>query len=513
MLDETNRNQRIAKNTILLYFRMLLLMIVSLYTSRVVLEMLGIEDYGIYNVVGGFVSMFAFLNGAMGASTMRYITYALGTGNSEELSKVFSSSLMTHIIISIIVIVFAETLGLWFIINKLIIPSDHLIAAIVVFETSILSTVLIIMSYPFYADIIAHEKMSAFAYISIFEVFAKLGVVFILLVSHTNRLILYALLLLVVQFIVTTLYSLYCRRHFVEAKFKFDLDCRLLKEMFSFTGWNLWGGLASTLFSQGLNILLNLFFGPAVNAARGIAVQVQSTVNQFSSNFQTAINPQITKTYACGKFKDMFYLIFRSSKFTFLLLLVLTLPLSFDINWILKIWLPQVPEFTNIFIIIMFGTTIIDGISNPLMTAVSATGKVKIYQSIVGGILLLIVPVSYIVLKMGGEPYSVFIVHFSIAIIAFVARLIILKNLISLPLGGFIKNAILPALKVLIIAILFAVPLKVFENRHNTSPIITMLIIFTITCIISYMLGLSKSEKRFLIDRTGIFINRLTHRT
>lgn len=512
MADVAKRNQRIARNTVLLYFRMLLLMVVSLYTSRVVLETLGIEDYGIYNVVGGFVTMFAFLNGAMGASTMRYITYALGTGNNEELKNVFSTSIITHLIISLIVIVFAETIGLWFLINRLVIPPDQLFAAVIVFECSIFSTVLIIMSYPFYADIIAHERMSAFAYISIFEALAKLGIVYILLMSHSDRLILYAFLLLAVQVVVTGLYNIYCRRHFFESKFKINWNLKLIKEMFSFTGWNLWGGLAATLFGQGLNILLNLFFGPAVNAARGIAVQVQSSVNQFSLNFQTAINPQITKTYAAGEYSDMYSLICRSSKFTFLLLLALALPLAADINWILKIWLTEVPEYTNIFIVIMLGTTIIDGISNPLMIAVSATGKVKLYQSVVGGILLLIVPISYIVLKCGGAPYSVFIVHFSIAIIAFATRIIILNKQISLPIGQYLRTAVIPAIQVAVLAAVSAVIIKLCEIHFNVYPVLTILLIVIITCAISYFLGLTKSEKGFLIERivsmVHIFKNR-----
>lgn len=501
MVDVTKRNQRIAKNTVFLYFRMLLLMVVSLYTSRVVLETLGVEDYGIYNVVGGFVTMFAFLNGAMGASTMRYITYALGTGDNNELKKVFSTSIITHLIISLIVIVLAETLGLWFIIHELVIPTDQLFAAIIVFECAILSTVLIIMNYPLYADIIAHERMSAFAYISIFEALAKLGIVYILLMSHSNRLILYAILLLAVQIVVTVLYYIYCRRHFIESHFKIDWNIKLIKEMFSFTGWNLWGALAATLFGQGLNILLNLFFGPAVNAARGIAVQVQSSVNQFSSNFQTAINPQITKTYAAGEYIDMYSLICRSSKFTFLLLLVLTIPLAAEINWVLKIWLTEVPKYTNIFIVIMIGTTIIDGISNPLMIAVSATGEVKLYQAVVGGILLLIVPISYVVLKFGGAPYSVFVVHFSIALVAFATRIILLNKQISLPVGQYLRTAILPAIQVAILATAFAMIIKLCEINFNLHPAMAIILMVVTTCGFSYLLGLTKSEKRFLIER------------
>lgn len=394
-------NQRIAKNTILLYFRMILLMAVSLYTSRVVLSTLGIEDYGVYNVVGGFIGMFAFLNGAMGGCTQRYITFALGKGDEYELKKIFSTTLITHAMIALLVFVLAETVGLWFVLEKLVIPPDRSIAAMIVYQCSVVSALIMIMSFPYNADIIAHERMSAFAYISIIEAFLKLVIVFVLPLGGIDKLILYAVLLLIIQLGIRSIYTWYCKKHFIEAHFTWSFEKSLIKEILAFSGWNLWGGLAATLFGQGINILLNIFFGPAVNAARGIAVQVQSAVQQFSINFQMALNPQITKNYATGDINTMHILIFRCAKFTFMLLLCMILPISMEIDFILSIWLVNVPDYTCSFVILMLAICTIDAVSNPFMIASAATGHVRIYQFAVGLILILIVPTAYLVLKLG----------------------------------------------------------------------------------------------------------------
>lgn len=406
-------------------------MAVSLYTSRVVLSTLGIDDYGIYNVVGGFIGMFAFLNGAMAGCTQRFITIALGKSDEQNLKKVFSTCVITHGMIALIVFILAETIGLWFVLEKLVIPETRMTAAMVVYQCSIVSTMVMIMSFPYNADIIAHEKMSAFAYISIFEAFANLGVVYLLYIGLFDKLAFYAALLLIVKVSVIVVYRIYCKRHFVESVFKWLFDKRLLKEMLSFTGWNLWGGIAGTLMGQGINVLLNIFFGPAINAARGVAVQVQNAVRMFATNFQTALNPQMMKSYASGELQAMQMLLFRSAKFTFMLLLCLMLPLMLEIDFVLGIWLKQVPEYTNVFVCFMLCISMIDAISNPFMTASAATGKVKVYQSVVGGILLMIVPIAYITLRLGAEPYAVFIVHFAIAIVAFIARLFIVGRLIE----------------------------------------------------------------------------------
>lgn len=507
-MEKASDNTRIAKNTIFLYFRMILLMLVSLYTSRVVLSTLGIEDYGIYNVVGGFIGMFAFLNGAMSGCTQRFITIALGKGNIDNLKKIFSTCVITHGMIALLVFVLAETVGLWFVLEKLVIPVERMTAAMVVYQCSVVSTMMMIMSFPYNADIIAHERMSAFAYISIFEVFANLGVVYILHLNFMDKLALYGILLLCVKISVILVYRIYCKSHFIESRFRWLFDPSLFKEMLSFTGWNLWGGIAGTLMGQGINILLNLFFGPAVNAARGLAVQVQSAVQMFATNFQTALNPQMMKTYAAGDMRSMHMLLFRSAKFTFMLLLCLMLPLMLEVDTVLVLWLKKVPEYTNIFVCLMLCISMVDAVSNPFMTASAATGKVKFYQSVVGGILLSIVPIAYITLKFGAPPYTVFLVHLSVALIAFIARLLIVRNLIKLSLREYMTKALLPCVYVAIPSVIVSLFLKnmMFEGRIYA--ILTIILAVFIVAVFSIFLGLTVSERQFVLSR--LHINRFT---
>lgn len=509
MSKESSNNTQIAKNTIFLYFRMILLMAVSLYTSRVVLSTLGIDDYGIYNVVGGFIGMFAFLNGAMAGCTQRYITIALGKDDEQNLKRVFSTCVITHGMIALIVFVLAETVGLWFLLEKLVIPENRMTAAMIVYQCSIVSTMVMIMSFPYNADIIAHERMSAFAYISIFEAFANLGVVYLLCIGLFDKLAFYAFLLLVVKVSVIVVYRIYCKKHFNESVFRWLFDKGLLKEMLSFTGWNLWGGIAGTLMGQGINVLLNIFFGPAVNAARGVAVQVQGAVQMFATNFQTAINPQMMKSYAADDLHAMHVLLFRSAKFTFMLLLCLMLPLMFEIDTVLGLWLKQIPEYTNIFVCLMLCISMVDAISNPFMTASAATGRVKVYQSVVGGILLTIVPLAYIPLKLGAEPYVVFVVHLSIAVIAFVTRLYIVSKLINLSVIDYIKKVIIPSSCVGILSVLISVFIKQIFPKGLLFSICEGVVILLVVGLTSFFLGLTKGERYFVLSKVPIIKNKI----
>lgn len=483
---------------------MILLMVVSLYTSRVVLATLGIQDYGLYNVVGGFIGMFAFLNGAMSGCTQRFITIALGKGDELNLKRVFSTCVIAHSMIAIAVFLLAESIGLWFVLEKLVIPESRMATAIIVYQCSIVSTIVMIMSFPYNADIIAHEKMSAFAYISIFEAFANLGIVYLLHIVNADKLALYAVLLMLVKISVITVYRIYCKRHFFESAFRWLFDKMLLKEMLAFTSWNLFGGIAGTLIGQGINVLLNLFFGPVVNAARGVAVQIQSAVQLFSTNFQTALNPQMMKSYAAGELQIMRMLLFRSAKFTFMLLLCLMLPLMLEIDTVLGLWLKEVPKYTNIFVCLMLCISMVDAVSNPFMTASAATGEVKVYQSVVGGILLMIVPLAYISLKLGAEPYTVFIVHLAIAIIAFVIRIFIIRNLIDLSIKEYLINAILPCLKVALPSISISLAIKMALPNGLIYSIMVGIITLIIVSITSYLFGLTNNERQFVLSKVSI---------
>lgn len=506
--ENTVDNKRIAKNTALLYVRMLFSMVVGLFTSRVILASLGVVDYGINNVVGGVVAMFGFLNAAMTTSTQRYLTYELGRGDTERLGLTFMTSMYIHILIAVAVVVLAETVGLWFLKNKIVIPDGREVAAMYCYQFAILSTVISILSYPFNAAIVSHERMSAFAYISILDVILKLAIAYILYTVNSDKLIAYSILLFSVQILLTLIYIIYCRKHFEETHFRRLWDTKLLKEMGSFAGWNMWGNIAWILFTQGINILLNIFFGPVVNAARGVAVQVQGTIMQFSGNFQTAINPQITKTYSQNDLTNMHRLIFRSSKFTFFLLLCLSLPVILEADVILSVWLKEVPEYTAIFLRLMLCIAIIDAVANPLMVSAAATGKVKVYQSVVGGILLAIVPISYIVLKLGGNPYSVFIVHLCICIIAFIVRLYIVKPLIKITIPDYIANVIARCALVAIPAIGLSILFKVLLPQSVLYAALVCCLSAATVAVFAYYVGLTEHEREVIGGKVTEVINR-----
>ena len=357
------------------------------------------------------------------------------------------------------------------------------------------------MSIPYTADIVAHEKMSAFAYISIIEALLKLGIVYFLSVFPYDKLIIYSILLLLVQVSIRFVYSRFCRRHFSESVYKKHFNRTLFIEMVTFAGWSFWGNLASVLYTQGLNMMLNVFFGPIVNASRGIAVQVQGAVQQFVGNFQMALNPQITKNYAVGDLEQMHSLMFRSARFSFFLLFFLTLPILIDTNFVLTIWLKNVPNDTVIFTQLMIAISLIYTIANPCVVANQATGKVKVYQAVVGGILLLILPISYVVLKLGAPAYAVFIVHFLVECIAQLARMIMLRKLINLPLLTYLKNIYIPVVCVVFFASLLPIYVNSMfdEGWHR-------FIIVGFTCVLSvsftvFTLGFTTSERSFFINK------------
>lgn len=507
-----DNNKRIAKNTLLLYLRMLFMMAINLYTSRVVLNTLGVEDYGIYNVVGGVVTMFGFINSSMSSATQRYITFGISKDNLENLQKIFSTTLQIHILIALIIVILGETVGLWFMYEKMQIPADRMEAAFWVLQCSIFSTVIVIISVPYNADIIAHEKMSAFAYISILEAILKLAIVYILIISSVDKLILYAFLLSVIQVLIRFCYSRYCNKHFKETIYKHIWDKILFKEMISFAGWSVFGNLSAVLFSQGLNMLLNLFFGPIVNAARAIAVQVQGAIQNFVLNFQMALNPQITKTYAKKEMNEMHKLMFRSARFSFYLLFFISLPILFETDFILTIWLKTVPENTIIFLRIIICTSLIYSLANPLIIANQATGKVKNYQIVCGGILLLILPISYICLKLGLPAYSVFIVHFIMESIAQIGRMIMLRPLIKISIIEYIKNIYIPVILVVLFSTIM--PFIVYKNLDaSVIRFFTVCIVcFLSVSLVVYIVGLSKNERVFIHSKVQEVYNKTINR-
>ncbi|WP_347152682.1 lipopolysaccharide biosynthesis protein [Phocaeicola vulgatus] len=508
MPEISSTNKRIAKNALLLYFRMLFMMLVSLYTSRVVLATLGVEDFGIYNVVGGVITMFSFFNGAMSSSTQRYITFELGRGDFDQLQKVFQTSVNIHLLVALLILFLGETIGLWFFYEKMVIPASRMTAAFWVYQFSIITMMVMIVSVPYNAAIIAHEKMSIFAYISILEVLLKLGIVYLLYLTRSDKLIMYAALLCATQLLICIVYGHYCSCHFKEVRYYWGWDLKLFKEMLYFGGWNLWGGFATVLFSQGINILLNMFFGPFVNAARGIAVQVQGAVTQFSTNFQTALNPQITKSYALGDFTYMHSLIFRSSKFTFLLLAVISFPILLETEMILQLWLNMVPAYTVVFVRLMLCITIIDAMGGAFMVAAQSTGRVRFYQSVVGGILLAIVPVSYVVLRLGAAPWSVFLIHFCVCTVAFFVRLFIIRSMIHLSLYSYFHAVLLRCLYVLLLAMPLPIGLLyIFPATLWAGISVCFVSVLTIS-LSSYRVGLAEGERKFIKEKIRMFLSK-----
>lgn len=508
--QSSDNNNRIAKNTLLLYFRMLFMMAVTLYTSRVVLNTLGVEDYGIYNVVGGVVSMFGFISGSMASATQRYITFALGQGNKERLQTVFCTTIQIHALIAVIIVLLCETVGIWFLYNKMQIPPDRMDAAFWVLQCSIVAMVVMIMSVPYNAVIIAHEKMSAFAYISILDVVLKLAIVYMLLVFSIDKLFLYAFLLLANQLMIRFCYSIYCNHHFEETKYKYVWNRKLFKELTGFAGWSLFGNLAGVLFSQGLNMMLNVFFGPVVNSARAVALQVQNAIQQFVGSFQVALNPQITKTYAKGELDNMRILVFRSARFSFFLLFFLSLPILFETKFILTVWLKTVPENTIVFLRIMICTSLIYTLANPLINANQSTGKVKKYQAICGTILLMILPLSYICLRLGCPAYSVFIVHFMMESITQIARMLILRPLIGIRIMDYFNHIYKQVM--LVVALSAILPCIVYLNVEEGA---WRFLIVALSCVLSvstfaYIMGLTSNERSFVKSKAIAIIQKIT---
>lgn len=495
-----------AKNAGMLYFRMLLTMAVTLYTSRVILQTLGVEDFGIYNVVAGFVTMLGFLNSAMSSATQRFLAFELGKPGDKDMAGIFSMSLNIHILIALFVLILGETLGIWFVRTQLTIPIDRMVAAEWVFHLAVLSFMVSIISVPYNALIIANERMGIFALVSIIDVTLKLLIVFMLSWFGMDKLILYAILTLAVVFIIFMIYRSYCKVKFAESRFRLYWDKKLFHIMLSYTGWNLWGNVASVMSGQGVNVMLNIFFGPSVNAARAIAMQVSGALNNFVQNLQVAINPQIIKSYAAEDMAYMHQLVCYGAKYNFFLLFLLSMPVLINTETVLQIWLDVVPEYTSMFIKLIIFNILIDCISAPLMTSAQATGSIKLYQAIVGGLLLFNLPLSYLVLKTGAEPYSVIYIGILVSVLALIARLIILKKLLFLPVKKFLKEVLgRAALITLSVSVLYYFLFEFLLIRKGfwwDSILISICVLFIII-----LLGFDRMERGFVISKLRYKIN------
>lgn len=502
MLNQTSdNNKRIAKNTLLLYFRMLFMMVVSLYTSRVILNALGVEDFGIYNVVGGVVAMFSVISGSLSAAISRFITYELGKGDQIRLNKIFSASVTIQLLLSLIIVVLIESVGVWFLNAKMTIPEMRMTAANWVLQFSIITFVINLISVPYNAAIIAHERMSAFAYISILEAVGKLAIAFLIILSPMDKLIFYAILMCVVAVVVRLTYGHYCMKHFAECTYHFHWDKDILKQMFGFAGWNFIGAASAVLRDQGGNIVINLFYGPAVNAARGIAIQVNNAVTGFVTNFMTALNPQITKSYATDDREYMMTLIYQGARLSFYMLLLLSLPILVNTHYILVIWLKLVPEHAVLFVQLILIFAMSESISNPLITAMLATGKIRDYQIVVGGLQMLNLPISYICLRLGCMPESVLIVAIIISQCCLATRLYMLRGMIGLSSMMYMKKVYLNVIMVTLVAVIIPGLLAHQLSESFLSFIFLSLVTIASTATTVFIIGCNKKERTFVTDK------------
>lgn len=496
--EKISSNKRIAKNTIALYIRMMFQMLIGLYTSRVILNALGVNDFGIYNVVGSVTAMLAFINGSMSNATMRFITFEEGRGNIEKLNKVFCTSMNIHICIAILTFVFLDSVGLWFLYNKMVISPERLNAAFWVLQFSIVTCVVDIISVPYNACIIAHEKMGAFAFISMFQQVITLVLALFLPVYSGDRLILYAIILMFVQVLLRIIYGQYCKFHFSETKYCRMWDKKLTKEMATFAGWTMNGNIAWLGYTQGLNILINLFSGTAVNAARGIAFTVQSKIIGFCDNFQVAVKPQITKTFSVGEYNKMHQLIISSSKFSYYLMLLLSLPIFIEIEEILRLWLKIVPEHSVNFVRLILLCSVIDIFRNPMDTAIHATGKIKKYQLWEATTLLLIIPCAYVALKIGFPVEAAFAVQLVIFVIVQIERIFIVCPVIKMLKRVYLKKLLMPAIYVTIGSILLpCILLAIWPIEQSNWSQFFFYIFFSLFCSIVaiFSFGLTSLEK------------------
>lgn len=491
----SSTNNRIAKNTIVLYFRMIVLMLISLYTSRVILQTLGEHDYGVYNVVGGFVAMFTIVSNTLSAAISRFLTFELGRGDKVQLNKTFSASVFVQCIMVVLLFLFIETFGIWFLNNKMNISPERMIAANWVLQLSAITFAIGLISLPYNSLIIAHEKMTAFAYVSLLEGALKLFVCFCVLYTSQDKLIIYAILLAFVALLVRFIYGVYCRKHFEEATFHFNFDRTLCFKMLSFSGWNFIGASAGVLRSQGVNILINIFFGAAVNAARGISMQVSSVASSMYSNFVMALNPNITKSFASGERERSFSLVIQGARFVEYLIFIISLPIIIETPTILSLWLVEVPDYSVAFVRLILLYMLCESASNTLITLMLATGNIRDYQLIVGGCQLLNLPISYFILKNGAEPYCTLYVSIAIAIVCLFLRLALLSKMVNFPVKRFLKMMFLKVWLIFLLLILVPMLVVIMMPHGILRLIVTCSLCFSLVPLGIYVLACDDSEK------------------
>lgn len=495
MSTQEENNKRIAKNTLLLYGRMLLTVGISFYSTRLILANLGVDNYGIYNVIGGFVSMFYMVTSTMTQAVGRFLTFELGTGDEKKLQQTFSTSVNILLLLSLIVVLLAETVGLWFVNYKLNISPDRMVAANWIYQFSVLSFIFEMISVPYSASVISHEKMGAFALVTILKVILTLGIAFLLSISPIDKLIFYGILVLLVSVSIQLMYWIYCRRNFQECRYSLHIDRSIFKNMFGYAGWNFLTTCASMLSSQGVSIILNMYFGTAINAAKGVASQVNGTIGAFSKNFMTALNPQITKSYAAKEIEYAKNLVCKGAKFSYLLFFLIALPCILEIDFLLSIWLKEVPPYAGIFVQLSILNSLVEVLLNSNEVINHASGKIRNYQIIVSFAQFLIVVLSYITIKLTGNPVYTLIITNIIYIFIFVPRIIINKPFIGITFNYFFENT-LKGIILMSLMSFFVAYIPIYFMNDGWLRLMVVIILSTLSIIFtSFVFVFTKNEK------------------
>jgi O-antigen/teichoic acid export membrane protein len=463
---------------------MIIIMAVSFYTVRVVLDILGVTDFGLYNLVASFVLLMAVLNNTLTGGTQRFLTFEIGKGDLVKLKQTFSTAVMIHIALALLILLLGETIGLWLLYEKISIPADRFDAAFWVYQFAIFSIMVTVMQVPYHALIIAHERMHIFAYVSIVEAILKLLVVYLLLVISFDKLIIYGILMFLVSLTIALYYRIYVLKNYEESHFTLMFDKHIIKSMMQFSGWNLFGTLGAMLSNHGVSILLNLYFGPVANAAHAISMQVSNGLNQFVNSFQTAITPQITKLYASNKIDELNNFLYQNTKYAFLLLWIMVLPIILKLDYVLSVWLTQIPENTIIFTKLLMIYGLMYSFIRPMVMAIQATGKVKGIQISAGVLLILVLPISWILLENDFPIYSPFIVMLCMWIFHILLEIFFLKRLIGFSSISFLKISVVPLIIIISISLL---SLNYLSNLIDNN-IYQLLLFFVVSIFVNFIL-------------------------
>lgn len=512
MSETAMNNKRIAKNTFLLYIRTFFVMIISIYTSRVILQALGVEDYGIYNVVGGMVAMFAVVSNSLTASISRFITYEIGSGNTKRLHQIFATSKVVLLVLAVIVLILTEIIGYWFLTTKMQIPEGRLTAAMWVLQCSIASFCVGIIAIPYSACIVAHEHMKAFAYFGLLEAILKLVICYLLFVSPKDKLVTYAVLMMVLAILMRGLNSVYCHRHFEESRVSLRFFKPVFNEMFGFAGWSFFTSVNSIFSTQGCNMLINVYYGVTHNAARGVANQVQHAMSQFVASFVSAINPQITKSYAAGEMNNMHKLVCRGARFSYFLTLLMVVPVFFEAETILGTWLTVVPEKAVVFTRLSLIYILMDGAGYTSYTANLATGKIKKYSIVLSSITFFVFPLSWVVYHFGGSVETTYYIAIVANLFYHIARLFLTQENVGLRAKFFIKSVYVPIIMTTIVSIVPSTIICVIMQPSFIRLLISLIVGVGMTSLVSLYIGMDKHERQVIIEKIAAVLRNIRKR-